>query len=170
MTAKANNVVSSSQNHVQTGISQRWWEGMLWNVVQIFMKEKNIIFFISGLLLSGFPLFPLSGPSFLCSKQGVLVCSCLFDRRLKANFGYSKSEHMEPVVEALSARLRLTAGSPSSITVVGRDWFLWGRQSHGGLNVLLWLVRFDLCKMYGCLTFCLFDALFFHKERRVGYK
>lgn len=46
---------------------------------------------------------------------------CLTGRQLKAHFGYNESEHMEPVEETLSAHLGLTAGSPSSITVVGRD-------------------------------------------------
>lgn len=60
-----------------------------------------------------------------------------------------------------SARLRLTAGSLSSITVVGRDWFLNGRQSRGRLKCSV-LVRpfwfapdvqlFDVLS-FGCAVF-----------------
>lgn len=54
----------------------------------------------------------------LCS-----ALSCQTGWQLKAHFRYSPSEHTEPVVGTLSAHLGLTAGSPSSIAVVGHGWF-----------------------------------------------
>lgn len=85
-------------------------------------------------------------PFFVSSKQDVLVRSCLSDRQAaKSSFWVQRvGTHGTCGRNSLSAHLRLTAGSPSGITVVGHDWFLWGRQSRGRLNVLLWLVRFDL--------------------------
>lgn len=111
--------------------------------------------------------FCLAGWFFVSSKQGVLVCIFLSDRQpAKSSFWVQRvSTHGTCGRKSLSAHLRLTAGSPSSITVVGRDWFLWGRQSHRRLNVLLWLVRFDLLWMYGCLTFCLLDVLSLYSHR-----
>lgn len=66
---------------------------------------------------------PASRARFLSALNTVFwsVLSCPAGRRVKADFRYSKSEHMEPVVETLSAHLRLTAGSLSSITAVGHD-------------------------------------------------
>lgn len=68
----------------------------------------------------------LSSPArhvFVGPKQGVLVCSFLSDRQAaKSSFWVQRGRtHGTCGRNSLSAHLRLTAGSPSSITVVGRD-------------------------------------------------